>query len=428
MSIMYMEARHEKYLIIIILIILSVLFISGCRKKNRPPYTPYTPSGPSWGVVGILYEFNSLAIDPDGDDVAIRFDWGDGDTSEWSSFASSGQTIFMNHSWKDSGFYYIKAQVKDIKENSSSWSLPFSILIKDTLGWICATESAPWEPREGHTTVIFDNKIWVIGGYNGPIGYNDVWYSSDGLIWTCATASAEWSVRGWHTSVVFDNKIWVIGGWAITYPDRPVNDVWFSSDGVNWTCATDSAEWTSRCNHSSVVHDNKIWVIGGYPYLDDVWYSTNGLDWVCAMDSAHWQAREGHTSVVFDNKIWVLGGLRFGNLNDVWYSTDGQNWICITDSAGWSPRFAHTTVVFDNKIWILGGDHFPDLCNDVWYTINGLQWIRVTSPISLWQPRDNHTSIVFDNKIWVIGGNICLEAHTATNDVWFWDGQLKSEN
>lgn len=89
-----------------------MILFTGCREKNRPPYTPYTPSGPSWSVIGISYEFNSLAIDLDGNDVAIRFDWGNGDTSEWSSFAPSGQIIFMNHSWRDSGFYYIKARQK----------------------------------------------------------------------------------------------------------------------------------------------------------------------------------------------------------------------------------------------------------------------------------------------------------------------------
>jgi hypothetical protein len=32
------------------------------------------------------------------------------------------------------------------------------------VNWIQATESAPWNGRFGHTSVVFDNKIWVIGG------------------------------------------------------------------------------------------------------------------------------------------------------------------------------------------------------------------------------------------------------------------------
>ena len=32
------------------------------------------------------------------------------------------------------------------------------------INWVQATESAPWKERFGHTSVVFDNKIWVIGG------------------------------------------------------------------------------------------------------------------------------------------------------------------------------------------------------------------------------------------------------------------------
>jgi hypothetical protein len=51
--------------------------------------------------------------------------------------------------------------------------------------WVQATASAAWSPRIRLTSLIFDNKMWVIGGYN-----NDVWYSTDGANWTLATASA----------------------------------------------------------------------------------------------------------------------------------------------------------------------------------------------------------------------------------------------
>ena len=80
--------------------------------------------------------------------------------------------------------------------------------------------------------------------------------------WTQATTSAGWSARQWHTSVVFDNKIWVIGGCENSSSYK--NDVWYSTDGVNWTQATANAGWSARYGHTSVVFNNKIWVIGGY--------------------------------------------------------------------------------------------------------------------------------------------------------------------
>ena len=83
--------------------------------------------------------------------------------------------------------------------------------------------------------------------------------------------------------------------------------------------------------------------------------SVNGnLLWEQATDDANWSARLYHTSLVYDNKMWVLGGHSGSFKNDVWYSTDGRNWIQATDDAGWSGREFHTSLVYDNKMWVLG--------------------------------------------------------------------------
>ncbi len=47
--------------------------------------------------------------------------------------------------------------------------------------WRSLTASAPWAVRNGHTTVVdAAGAIYVIGGYNGNIYFNDVWVSTDG--------------------------------------------------------------------------------------------------------------------------------------------------------------------------------------------------------------------------------------------------------
>jgi hypothetical protein len=37
--------------------------------------------------------------------------------------------------------------------------------------WECVTFNADWSPRSGHAAVVFNNKIWIIGGGEN----NDVW-------------------------------------------------------------------------------------------------------------------------------------------------------------------------------------------------------------------------------------------------------------
>lgn len=96
---------------------------------NNPPNKPTIPAGPSLGLKDTLYTFSSSASDPDGDDIAIRFDWGDGDTSDWSNFTASGKTISINHAWSDFGFHNVKTQAKDTAGAISDWSNSYQIEI-----------------------------------------------------------------------------------------------------------------------------------------------------------------------------------------------------------------------------------------------------------------------------------------------------------
>ncbi len=143
--------------------------------------------------------------------------------------------------------------------------------------WTQATASAPWEARIGHAVVAFGGKMWLLGG--GAYGvtsfedHNDVWCSTNGSDWTKVTGSAAWAKRDGHTVVVYDNKMWLIGG-GVGYTDTRYNDVWYSTDGENWNQATASAQWSKRYGHSSAVFDSKIWVIAGDggSKLNDVWW------------------------------------------------------------------------------------------------------------------------------------------------------------
>ena len=99
--------------------------------------------------------------------------------------------------------------------------------------WIQTTANAAFPARRNHTNVVYDGKMWVIGGMNGSLD-SDIWCSNDGATWTLATANAAFFWRNAHTSVVYDGKMWVIGG----CPFPSYNDVWYSTDGANWTEAT----------------------------------------------------------------------------------------------------------------------------------------------------------------------------------------------
>ena len=164
-------------------------------------------------------------------------------------------------------------------------------------------------------------------------------YSSDGATWTEATASAAFGKRFAHSSVVFDDRMWVIGG--IDGNGNSRNDVWYSTGGVTWIEANSSAGFTPRYAHSSSSDYGHMWVIGGRSGDDavkDVWVSTDGTTWSAATLSAEFPARQNHASVYFNNRIWVVGGISTPleeniMLGDVWYSGDGETWTKAVEGA-----------------------------------------------------------------------------------------------
>ncbi len=80
----------------------------------------------------------------------------------------------------------------------------------------------------------------------------------------------------------------------------------------NWTCATSSADWSTRQSLSSVSFDGKLWVLNGYYDVGvkrhDIWNTTNGSNWTCANSSVPYPMSSGMGCVVFNNKIWIYAG------------------------------------------------------------------------------------------------------------------------
>ena len=167
-----------------------------------------------------------------------------------------------------------------------------------------------------------------MGGLSDTTYLNDIWYSDDGVEWECATTSAPWSARANSTALVFNDKLWLIAGKEANN-DEGLNDVWWTEDGTNWTRATESADWCTRLSNSALVFDNKMWVIGGIDFLEptidplhDVWYSTDGINWT--EDAAPtWSPRVYFGATVHDGRMWIAGGMNSSiqSLNDVWSTT-----------------------------------------------------------------------------------------------------------
>lgn len=232
----------------------------------------------------------------------------------------------------------------------------------DGMNWTQVTPHAPWSTRAQVPAVGFMDKLWIFGGYNGYY-YNDIWSSLDGINWTQVTTAAPWSTRAGHAALVFNNRLWILGGLGMVNAGNgnfyfgTNNDVWTSSDGVNWVQATAHAPWSGRYGFGAVVYNNKMWVMGGIldwapgTLTNDVWYSSDGINWTKATGHAPWLGRGEFSVSVFNNRMWVISGDDGINAQinkEVWTSTDGANWTEVTNQAPWLGRLGPATTVLNN--------------------------------------------------------------------------------
>src|SRR5207244_3206154 len=102
-----------------------------------------------------------------------------------------------------------------------------------------------WEGRHTAGYVVFKDKLWIVGGDVNQGHYHfDVWRSADGKTWEWVNKRQKvpWGPRALHYTVVFRDKIWVLGGQTVPQyaPGDEVfyRDAWTSADGVRWEKVT----------------------------------------------------------------------------------------------------------------------------------------------------------------------------------------------
>ncbi len=248
----------------------------------------------------------------------------------WKHSDLAMTVVFKDKMWLMGGWY--NGRLPDHSSSNEVWCSTNGVR------WKQVTDSAAWTPRLAAGVVVFKGKMWILGGIeNYYFGdekslKNDVWYSSDGKEWIQATENAGWSPRAYHQAVVFDDKIWVLGGGNYAPNHFALNDVWCSDDGINWTKVKSSALWAPRLWFSSVVYRDRIFILGGWSKsqdnFGDVWYSKDGLTWTELKSEVIWKSRHEHSTFVFQDKIWVAGGFPRPLLsNEVWSLEIPPNWF-----------------------------------------------------------------------------------------------------
>jgi hypothetical protein len=96
---------------------------------NLPPNKPEKPSGPVEGKPGEVCRYSTSSVDPNGDWIRYKFDWGDGTCTGWLGPYNSGDAAHASHAWSKPGTYEVKVKAKDVYDSESPWSDPLSVTI-----------------------------------------------------------------------------------------------------------------------------------------------------------------------------------------------------------------------------------------------------------------------------------------------------------
>jgi hypothetical protein len=146
---------------------------------------------------------------------------------------------------------------------------------EDGRRWELVEQVAPRWTARGMIggSAVFGDRMWILGGgrYDTPSTpargfHNDVWSSEDGRSWRCHAREAPWTARQYHDVAVFDDRLWVLEGWNRS--NR--NDVWHSADGSSWQ-ELEGTPWAPRHAASVFVHDGALWMVAGNNMESDVW-------------------------------------------------------------------------------------------------------------------------------------------------------------
>ena len=264
---------------------------------------------------------------------------------------------------------------------------------------------------------LLENYNWKVvakDNNNGESESDEQRFDTRNIQFSNATQSADFPGRSAFASAVFQDKVWIAGGFHnSTSEGFRTNDIWNSEDGVNWNRVTENAEWPRRINHAMVSFDNKLWLIGGFGTegrIADVWNSDDGSSWNLVTDSGGFGPVNNHQVIVFDNKMWLTYNA------EVWFSEDGAVWTLASQGAIGEVRASHTAVVFNDRMWIIG--ELREEYSNVMSSADGITWVLENETpqfVSDDRPRWEHTSVVFDDKIWLIGGF----GEALGTDVWY---------
>ena len=147
--------------------------------------------------------------------------------------------------------------------------IPFELHAEENhYQWVLENSAAPWQARDSQGELVFQDQIWLFGGWFNSFEAppRDVWSSKDGKTWNLIEKNAPWIHSDLPMSVTFKDQMWMMGGWYNGRLDghSASNQVWSSTDGKkletgDFLCSVDTSCSFRNCEFQR-------------PHVDSWWY------------------------------------------------------------------------------------------------------------------------------------------------------------
>jgi N-acetylneuraminic acid mutarotase len=243
------------------------------------------------------------------------------------------------------------------------------------------THDMPPSPRDRHVAVVHSRSIFIFGGYDGFNRVNDFYeYNIDYNSWQEVLhndGEVPPTPRHSHSSVVYEDSMYIFGG----YDGHYKNDFHrFNFITNTWTNIKDSRghEPTPRYRTACTVINDGLYLFGGHDgakQLNDFFtfnFKTQEWSQINYERASEPSPRDSHILLSFENSILLFGGSSGNARSDFFeYRIEEGRWHNYEHAKGTRPscRFCHVGIVIKKRLYVFGGYDGENRLNDFHYFV-----------------------------------------------------------
>ena len=271
--------------------------------------------------------------------------------------------------------------------------------------------------KYGATASAINNCIYFIGGSTSTSkSKSNLEYNIDGNTWSIKTDMP--TSRDFLSSTEVNNFIYCIGGADASYLNT--NECYDPSTNT-WTTKKSMSESLSYLTSSTI--GNNIYVVGGRNDTTFYWgsnycYDTLTNTWSNKTSLPSGSGRSGHSSVVIDNKMYIIGGLTSSGVSNSIerYDVNTDSWSTIYNMSVSLQLLS--TESYGDKIYIIGGiDSRDSYTYSIYsYDIVKNEWNKL---YDLNEPKARASSCIVGSVIYIMGGTINTNNEISNKNLFF---------